>query len=33
MANLELSERSDYNPWQFCYAFKEFDGTPTNTGE
>ena len=33
MANLELSERTDYNPWQFCFAFKEFDGGPTNTGE
>jgi uncharacterized UBP type Zn finger protein len=33
MANLELSERGDYNPWKFCFAFKEFDGGPTNTGE
>jgi len=33
MANLELSERTDYNPWEFCFAFKEFDGTPTNTAE
>ena len=33
MANLELSERSDYNPWEFCFAFKEFDGAPTHTGE
>lgn len=33
MANLELSERMDYNPWEFCFAFKEFDGTPTNTAE
>lgn len=33
MANLELSERADYNPWEFCFAFKEFDGSPTNTGE
>ena len=33
MANLELSERTDFNPWEFCFAFKEFDGTPTNTGE
>ena len=33
MANLELSERSDYDPWQFCFAFKEFDGSPTNTVE
>jgi hypothetical protein len=33
MANLELSDRSDYNPWEVCFAFKEFDGGPTNTGE
>lgn len=33
MANLEVSETIDYNPWQFCYAFKELDGGPTNTGE
>lgn len=33
MANLELSDRSDYNPWEFCFAFKEFDGSPTNTAE
>ena len=33
MANLELSERTDYNPWEFCFAFKEFDGSPTNTVE
>lgn len=33
VANLELSERTDYNPWEFCFAFKEFDGSPTNTGE
>jgi len=33
MANLELSERSEYNPWEFCFAFKEFDGSPTNTAE
>ena len=33
MAHLELSERSDYNPFEFCFAFKEFDGNPTNTGE
>jgi hypothetical protein len=33
MANLELSERADYDPWEFCFAFKEFDGAPTNTGE
>lgn len=33
MANLELSERQEYNPWEFCFAFKEFDGSPTNTAE
>jgi len=33
MAHLELSERSDYNPMEFCFAFKEIDGNPTNTGE
>ena len=33
MANLEVSERTDYNPWEFCFAFKEFDGSPTNTVE
>jgi ubiquitin carboxyl-terminal hydrolase 34 len=33
MASLELSQRTDYDPWEFCFAFKEFDGTPTNTGE
>ena len=33
MANLEASDRSDYNPMEFCFAFKEFDGTPTNTIE
>lgn len=29
MANLELSDRSEYNPWEFCFAFKEPDGGPT----
>ena len=32
-AHLELSERMDYNPFGFCFAFKEFDGAPTNTAE
>ena len=31
--NLELSARMDYNPFGFCFAFKEFDGSPTNTAE
>jgi ubiquitin carboxyl-terminal hydrolase 34 len=33
IAHLELSQRMDYNPIGFCFAFKEFDGTPTNTSE
>ena len=33
MANLELSDRSDYLPKGFCFAFKDFEGLPTNTGE
>jgi len=33
LAHLELSQRVDYNPVSFCFAFKEFDGTPTNTAE
>ena len=33
IAHLELSERNDFNPMQFCFAFKEFDGQPTNTAE
>ena len=33
MAHLELSERTDYNPFEFCFAFKDFEGNPTNTGE
>lgn len=33
MAHLELSERSDYNPFEFCFAFKDFEGNPTNTSE
>jgi len=32
-AGLELSERQAFNPKDFCFAFKEFDGTPTNTAE
>ena len=30
-ANLELSERQDYNPKSFCFSFKGQDGKPTNT--
>lgn len=33
MAHLELSERQDYNPMEFCFAFKDLDGNPTNTAE
>lgn len=33
IAHLELSERQDYNPFGFCFSFKEFDGTPTNVAE
>ncbi len=32
-AHLELSERQDYNPMEFCFSFKEMDGNPTNLGE
>ena len=33
IAHLELSDRSAYDPTGFCFAFKEFDGRPTNTSE
>jgi len=33
IAHLELSERLDYNPYEFCFSFKDLDGAPTNTGE
>lgn len=33
IAHLELSERKAYNPFEFCFAFKECDGQPTNTAE
>ena len=33
MSFLELSERSDYNPREFCFSYKEFDGRPTNVRE
>ena len=33
MAHLELSERSDYNPFEFCFAYKDLDGNPTNISE
>mmetsp|Transcript_2458 Transcript_2458/g.3050 ORF Transcript_2458/g.3050 Transcript_2458/m.3050 type:complete len:96 (-) Transcript_2458:4041-4328(-) len=28
---LELSERQYYDPTEFCYAFKDLEGNPTNT--
>jgi ubiquitin carboxyl-terminal hydrolase 34 len=33
MSFLELSERQDYNPREFCFSFKDFDGRPINTRE
>lgn len=30
---LELSARQAYNPKPFCFAFKEFDGSPTKISE
>jgi ubiquitin carboxyl-terminal hydrolase 34 len=29
-AHLELTERQDYKPDKFCFAFKDLDGIPTN---
>lgn len=29
-ANLELTERQDYNPDEFCFSFKDFEGMPVN---
>ena len=29
---LTFSERMDYNPRDFCYSFKDFDGSPINVG-
>lgn len=28
--NLELTERQDYTPDDFCFAFKDFEGQPVN---
>ena len=28
---LELSEKQAYDPLEFCFAFKDFEGNPTNT--
>ena len=27
---LSFSEKMDYNPKDFCYSYKDFDGNPTN---
>ncbi len=27
---LELSERQEYNPREFCFSFKDYSGQPTN---
>ena len=29
--SLELSEKRAYNPFGFCFAFKDYEGNPTNT--
>lgn len=29
-ANLELTEKQDFNPDEFCFAFKDFEGQPIN---
>ena len=29
---LTFSEKMDYNPKNFCYSFKDFDGNPINVG-
>jgi ubiquitin carboxyl-terminal hydrolase 34 len=28
--NLELTERQEYNPDEFCFSFKDFEGNPVN---
>ena len=33
IAFLELSERSDYNPREFCFSYKDFNGGSTNMRE
>jgi len=30
MAALQETEKQYYNPFDFCYSFKDFDGNPTN---
>ena len=27
---LELSDRQDYNPYEFCFSFKDYGGNPVN---
>ena len=27
---LQMTDRQEYNPAQFCFAFKEYNGNPTN---
>jgi ubiquitin carboxyl-terminal hydrolase 34 len=27
---LDLSDRVDYNPFEFCFSFKDFTGDPVN---
>lgn len=29
-ANLELTEKQDFNPEDLCFAFKDFEGQPIN---
>ena len=29
-AFLELTDRQDYNPFEFCFSFKDFSGEPVN---
>lgn len=29
-AFLELSDRQDYNPYEFCFSFKDYAGQPVN---
>ena len=29
-AYLDFSDRPDYNPFRFCFSFKDFQGKPVN---
>lgn len=31
--NLMYSDKKAYNPKSFCFAFKDYDGNPTNVNE